>query len=124
MSDTCAHGRLREACYTCYAAARPGEFEHDANHGDTPRTKAYTYIELANLFVQGGDPRPRLDWKRVVATAMELDQRKMADIPRCTVRWRAGVLSTPGERRIPNGARCTLMPHGDDVQHDYGRHRE
>jgi hypothetical protein len=96
----------------------------DDKHGDAPRAKAYTYIELANLFAEGGDPRPRLDWKRVVATAMELDARKVADIPRCTTRWRAGVLSPPGVRRIPNGARCTLEPHGDEVEHRFERDRE
>ena len=89
------------------------------DHGDTPRAKAYSYIELANLFAEGGDPRPRLDWKRIVATAMELDARKAADVPRCAVKWRAGVLSPPGVKRIPNGARCTLEPHGDDVPHKF-----
>src|SRR6267154_1535453 len=38
---------------------------------------------------------------------------------RCKMRWRAGVLQRPGVPTIPDGARCTLAPHGDDVEHHF-----
>jgi hypothetical protein len=31
--------------------------------------------------------------------------------PRCSMRWRAGVLHDPDNPQPPNGARCVLPPH-------------
>jgi hypothetical protein len=38
---------------------------------------------------------------------------------RCRCVWRAGVLRPPDEPVIPDGARCVLPPHGEDVAHKF-----
>lgn len=45
--------------------------------------------------------------------------------PRCCYVWRAGVLRSPdGPAQPPDGARCVLEPHSEDIPCDFGKPEE
>lgn len=50
---------------------------------------------------------------------LEATVAKLTPKPRCRMRWRAGVLISPDGPNIPDGARCQLEPHGEDVPHKF-----
>jgi hypothetical protein len=58
---------------------------------------------------------------RIAETTTTIAERvyEPAKPARCNWRWRAGVVVPPGSIEIPDGTRCSLPPHGEDVAHEF-----